>query len=156
MNFRDWNRQPNSNHCFVCGRNNPVGLYMTFYDNGEDEVRAKQIIPAKYQGYPGIVHGGVQAAILDEIVGRVSLIEDFHRFMMSVSLEIKYRLPVPTDTPLVIVGRKERLRGKWGKASGKICLPDGRIATEAAMTLAALPEDVRMRAGVDELGWRVD
>ena len=58
---------------------------MTFYDNGEDEVRAKQIIPAKYQGYPGIVHGGVQAAILDEIVGRVSLIEDFHRFMMSVS-----------------------------------------------------------------------
>ncbi len=59
------NKQPTSNYCFVCGRKNPRGLYMAFYDNGRDEVYAEYTIPEDYQGYPGIVHGGVQAAILD-------------------------------------------------------------------------------------------
>jgi hypothetical protein len=76
------NLQPNSDYCFVCGRNNPKGLYMQFYDNGRDEVHAHYMIPDHYQGYPGVVHGGVIAAILDEVVFRVAMIEDHHHFMM--------------------------------------------------------------------------
>ena len=78
---------------------------MAFYDNGQDEVYAEYVVSADYQGYPGIVHGGVQAAILDEIVGRVAMIEDHHHFMMSAKLEVKYRHPVPTETPLRVVAR---------------------------------------------------
>ena len=150
------NKQPNSNNCFVCGRHNPHGLYMAFYDNGDDEVYAEHVIPAAYEGYPGIVHGGVQAAILDEIVGRVSLIEDFHHFMMSVRLDVKYRRPAPINTPLRIVGRAVRLGGRLGRAVGEIFLPDGTLATEAVMTLAELPEEFRLQGAMEELGWRVD
>lgn len=57
-------KQPNSEMCFVCGRKNPVGLYMRFHDNGETEVVSKFTVPEHYQGYPGIVHGGVLAAML--------------------------------------------------------------------------------------------
>ena len=57
-------RQPNSHHCFVCGLQNPFGLQLHFYDNGEDEVRCEYSIPDRYQGYPGIAHGGIVAAIL--------------------------------------------------------------------------------------------
>ncbi|MCP4428707.1 MAG: hypothetical protein GY803_29830, partial [Chloroflexi bacterium] len=82
-------RQPNSDYCFVCGRKNPHGLYMTFYDDGENEVVSEYTVAEAYQGYPGVVHGGIVAAMLDEVVARVSMIGDHHHFMMSVKLEVK-------------------------------------------------------------------
>ena len=56
-------QQPNSEMCFVCGRANPVGLYMKFFDNGESEVSSQYTGPGHYQSYPGIVHGGVLASM---------------------------------------------------------------------------------------------
>lgn len=149
-------RQPNSDHCFVCGRQNPHGLYMTFYDNGRNEVISEYIVGDAYQGYPGVVHGGIVAAMLDEVVARVSMIGDHHHFMMSVKLEVKYRHPIPTDTPLKIVGRIVKLRGRLGKAVGEILLPDGIIAAESEMTLADVPAELIEGVNLEALGWRVD
>jgi acyl-coenzyme A thioesterase PaaI-like protein len=149
-------RQPNSDHCFVCGRKNPHGLYMTFYDNGVDEVCSEYAVPEAYQGYPGIVHGGVVAAMLDEVVGRVAMIGDHHHFMMSVTLDVKYRHPVPTKTSLKVVGRMVRLRGRLGKAVGTVILPDGTVAAEAQMTLADVPAELLAGADLEALGWRLD
>jgi uncharacterized protein (TIGR00369 family) len=150
------NLQPNSDYCFVCGRNNPKGLYMRFYDNGQDEVCSNTTIAEEYQGYPGVVHGGVIASILDEAVCRVAMIEDHHHFMMSVKLEVKYRHPVPTEMPLQVVGRIVRLRGRLGKAVGEVRLPDGTVAAEAAMTLADVPAEVIANTDLAALGWRLD
>ncbi len=150
------NPQPNSDYCFICGRNNPHGLYVRFCDNGRNEVYANPIVPDAYQGYPGIVHGGIVAALLDEAVGRVALIEDHHHFMMSVKLEVKFRHPVPTETPLKIIGRIERMRGRLGKAVGLLQLPDGTLAAESAMTLADVPSELVEGIDLDALGWYVD
>lgn len=151
------NKQPNSDHCFVCGRKNPRGLYMSFYDNGEDLVESHYCVSRLYEGYPGIVHGGIQAAILDEIIGRVSFIEDFHAFMMSVRLEVKYRQPVPVEEPLHIVARREVMRGRYARATGVIYLPDGTVGSEASMNLVRLPPDIRISGDPNQvLGWRVD
>lgn len=128
---------------------------MTFWDNGDDEVYAEYTIPSDYEGYPGIVHGGVQAAILDEIVGRVSLVENFHHFMMSVRLDVKFRLSVPVNEPLRFLGRRITLSSRRGRAEGHIYLPDGRLATEASMTLVRVPERL-LASNVDRLEWRVD
>ncbi len=149
-------RQPNSDYCFVCGRKNPRGLYMVFYDNEENEVCSEYTVPDTYQGYPGIVHGGVVAAMLDEVVGRVAMIGDHHRFMMSVKLQVKYRHPVPTETPLLIVGRILRLRGRLGRAVGEIRLPDGSVAAESEMTLVDVPAEIIDNANLAALGWYVD
>ena len=94
--------------------------------------------------------------MLDEVVGRVAMIEDHHHFMMSVKLEVKYRHPVPVETPLRVVGRLVRLRGRLGQAVGEIILPDGTLATEASMTLADLPAELRIERTLESLGWRVD
>ncbi|MFC1688935.1 PaaI family thioesterase [Pseudomonadota bacterium] len=150
------NKQPNSEMCFVCGRSNPVGLYMQFYDDGELEVVSAFTVPAHYQGYPGIVHGGVVAAMLDEVVGRVSMIGDPHHFMMSVRLQVLYRHPVPIETPLRVVGRILRLRGRLGKAEGQIILPDGTVACEANMSLADVPSDLLASTNPALLNWKVD
>jgi uncharacterized protein (TIGR00369 family) len=150
------NRQPNSEMCFVCGRSNPVGLYMRFQDDGDQEVVSEYTVPAHYQGYPGIVHGGVLAAMLDEVVARVSMIGDHHHFMMSVKLQVSYRLPVPVETPLKVVGRIVRLRGRLGKAEGKIYLPGGKVACESAMSLADVPADLIASTHPRLLNWKID
>jgi uncharacterized protein (TIGR00369 family) len=142
--------------CFVCGRHNPAGLYMQFYDNGENEVRSDYTVPARYQSYPGIVHGGILASMLDEVIGRVAMIGDHHHFMVSVRLQVLYRHPVPVEIPLKITGRIMRLSGRLGKAQGEIILPDGRVACEAAITLADVPRSILSETNQALLGWQVD
>ena len=129
---------------------------MSFFDNGQNEVFSEYTVPDIYQGYPGVVHGGVVAAMLDEVVARVSMIGDHHHFMMSVKLEVKYRQPVPTETPLKIVGRIVRLRGRLGKAVGEIRTADNVVLAESAMTLADVPAEMLGNADLEALGWRID
>ena len=150
------NKQPNSDYCFVCGRKNPKGLYMSFYDNGANEVVSEYTVSDEFQGYPGVVHGGVVAAMLDEVVCRVAMIEDHHNFMMSVKLELKYRHPVPTGVNLRVVGQIKRLRGRLGKATGEVILPDGTMAVESALILADIPQELITGVDLEALGWRID
>lgn len=149
------NKQPNSHQCFVCGLKNPVGLKLAFYDNGLDEVRCDYSIPAEYNGYPGVAHGGIVAAILDEVIGRVSMIGDRNHFMMTVKMEVKYRQPVPVETPLVIIGRLVKMRGRLAQAMGEVRLPDGAVAAQAELTLADLQEQFRVNGDLEALGWKV-
>ena len=149
-------KQPNSDMCFVCGRLNPAGLHMQFYDNGENEVISDYTVPARYQSYPGIVHGGILASMLDEVIGRVAMIGDHHHFMVSVRLQVLYRLPVPVETPLRVRGCILRMRGRMGKARGEIILPDGKIACESEITLADIPAKLLSAGNRELLGWRVD
>jgi len=142
--------------CFVCGRLNPAGLHMQFFDNGENEVVSEYSVPARYQSYPGIVHGGILASMLDEVIGRVAMIGDHHHFMVSVRLQVLYRHPVPVATPLRILGRVLHMRGRRGKARGEIILPDGKVACESEISLADIPAKLFSDANRESLGWRVD
>jgi len=149
-------KQPNSHHCFVCGLQNPFGLKLAFYDNGRDEVHCEYTIPDEYQGYPGIAHGGIVAAILDEVLGRTAMIGNPNRFFMTAKMELKYRQPVPLNTQLSIVGIPLLDRGRLLQARGEIRLPDGKVAAEATMTLVDLPDSFAISDEViDQLGWKV-
>ena len=114
------NKQPNSRMCFVCGMQNPVGLHLAFYEDHESDpqqVRAEVVIPDRYQGYPGVAHGGILAAILDEVAGRAVLIggsdEDL---MVTLKMELRYRQPTPTETALTAVGWITRRRANRAQA----------------------------------------
>lgn len=150
-----WKRQPNSHHCFVCGLESEVGLKLRFDDNGVDEVRSHITLNRKYQGYPGVAHGGIIAAMLDEIGGRVTMSANPDRFMMTAKLDLKFRKPVPVDTPLTLIGKLLRDRGRLVEAHCEICLPDGSVAAEAEVVLAQIPANYSPGADLDDLGWRV-
>ena len=64
------NRQPNSRHCFLCGVDNPIGLKLGFYDVGDGRVATRFTPLEQHQGYPGVMHGGIACALLDETIGR--------------------------------------------------------------------------------------
>ena len=75
---------------------------------------------------------------------------------MTVKLEIKYRQPVPIETPLSLVGRMVKARGRLAIATGQVRLPTGDLAAEAELTLADLPEQFQVKdADLEALGWKV-
>ncbi len=150
------NQQPGSLNCFVCGIENPVGLKLVFFDNGDDEVRCTYTFPKHFEGFPGVGHGGIVATILDETVGRVGMINNQDRFMMTVKLEVKYRNPVPIETPLEIVGQRVRDRGRLLQANAYMRVAGtDTILAEAAAVLANIPDGVVDDGNLEELGWKV-
>ncbi len=148
-------KQPNASHCFVCGTENTNGLGLNFYDDGEQTVQTVFTIGDQFQGYPGICHGGIVTTILDEVVGRVAMISDHHRFMMTVNMKVQFRNPVPTNTELRAVGKIIKMRGRLCKAHGQIVLPDGSIGAEAELTLADMPKEMASESRLEQLGWRL-
>jgi acyl-coenzyme A thioesterase PaaI-like protein len=148
-------KQPNSRLCFVCGVENPVGLHLAFYDQAEGEVMCEVTLPERYQGYPGVVHGGIVASMLDEIAGRAAMQGDVTRFMMTAKLDIRYRKPVPIGQRLRLVGRLERRRGRLTIVRGEIWLPDGSLGAEAEALLSDIPDIFTDASDLERLGWRV-
>ena len=152
-------KQPNSRSCFVCGTQNPVGLHLSFYEDHESDpmqVHADIVIPDTYQGYPGVAHGGILAAILDEVAGRAVLIEGSDDdLMVTLKMDLRYRLPTPTETPLVGVGWITRQRGSRAQAHGELRLPDGRVSVEADLVLMRPPGEVADVWDAERPFWKV-
>jgi acyl-coenzyme A thioesterase PaaI-like protein len=148
-------KQPNSSQCFVCGVENPNGLHLTFYDSAPGEVTADYRVPAHFQGYPGVTHGGIIASMLDEVTGRAFMQGDPPRFMVTAKLSIRYRKPVPTERPIRLVGRAVRDEGHVAYAAGEIYGEDGTLLAEAEAVLVNIPPATLATMNVDALGWRV-
>ena len=149
------NLQPNSQQCFVCGVDNKYGLQMKFYDTGPGEVIAEYLVPDRYQGYPGVVHGGIVAAMLDEVAGRTHMGNNPPRFMYTARLNIRYRKHVPTGALLHMVGRIGKSRGRTATATSVIYGPNGEMLAEAEALLVDVPSDVLESVDLDALGWQV-
>ena len=148
--------QPSSRHCFVCGVENPLGLHLKFYEIGPGEVEAEYVIAEDYQGYPGVAHGGVVAAMLDEGAGRSIMGEmDEPRFMFTARLNITYRKNVPVGQRIKLVGKAGESRGRTAKASSAIYDLEGNVLAEADALLINVPEQVVNSVDLDKLGWKV-
>ncbi|GAG47448.1 unnamed protein product [marine sediment metagenome] len=148
-------KQPNSRLCFACGLENTYGLGLSFYEVGSGEIEVEYTVPEHFQGYPGVVHGGIVAAMLDEVLGRVVMIGDHSHFMVTARLEIRYRKSVPIGKPLRVHGWLTRRRGPLATAKAEIRLPDGSVAAEAKATLFDYPDQEGSMEQLEELGWKV-
>jgi uncharacterized protein (TIGR00369 family) len=148
-------KQPNSKHCFVCGVENEQGLGLKFFEVGDGRVAAEPCIPDSYQGYPGIVHGGIVASMLDEIAGRAAMIGDHNHFRLTAKLSIRYRRPVPVGESVRLEGWVVEDRGRLATAHSEIRLIDGTVAAEAEAVLADLPDAPDAEEVLAELGWKV-
>ena len=147
-------KQPGSKQCFVCGLENPVGLRIAFYETGPGEVQSEIIFPDHYQGYPGITHGGIIASVLDETGGR-SLMDNPRHFMVTAQLNVRYRKPVPTETPLVAKGWAGKRQGRVSEARSEIQNLAGEVLAEAKLVLVDMAEGKFDQISFEEMGWRV-
>jgi acyl-coenzyme A thioesterase PaaI-like protein len=148
-------KQPNSKLCFVCGISNPAGLHLSFYETGPGEVTAEYTVPDRFQGYLGVVHGGIVAAMLDEVAGRAHMGGDPPRFMYTARLEIRYRKNVPVNVPLRLVGTAGKSKRRTACATAAIYDPEGSLLAEAEALLVDIPEQVLKDFDLETLGWKV-
>ena len=128
---------------------------MRFYQAAPDEVTTRYIVHEHHQGYPGVVHGGIVAAMLDEVCARVFMNTDSARFMFSARLEIRYRKNVPVGKPLTLSGKAVRDRGRTAEAIGFIHDEQGNLLAEANVLLVEVPGDTLPAADLEALGWKV-
>jgi len=143
--------------CFLCGRQNPVGLKLDFYEDAEaEQVRVEFIVPDEYQGYPGVVHGGIVAAVLDETAGRAVMLRGSdENLMATLRLTVRYHRPTPTETPLTAIGWVKRMGGIGARVAGEIRLPDGTVTAECEATVTNVPEEFRARWEPEKPYWKV-
>jgi acyl-coenzyme A thioesterase PaaI-like protein len=131
-------RQPSYRNCFVCGTSNPIGLGVQFLQQ-EDRVVARFTPGPEHQGYPGRMHGGIAATLLDETIGRAGFIYGYWTF--TVKFEVKYRKPIPIGEEITIVGEMTRDRGRAIEAQGQVLLSDGSVAIEGSGLFIKLKPD---------------
>lgn len=148
-------KQPNSKACFVCGLENAYGLRIHFYEDSPGEVCASVTLPEQYQGYPGVVHGGIVAALLDEAAGRAHMGGDPPRFLFTAKLEIHYRKNTPVGKPLRLVGIAGKSRGRTALAKSALYDEDGSLLAEAEALLVDVPRQVTSNVDLEEIGWKV-
>jgi acyl-coenzyme A thioesterase PaaI-like protein len=132
MKHRVLKKQHISKMCFVCGVKNDFGLHAKFYETDTNELVALINPSEQHQGYPGRLHGGIAATILDETIAR-SICNGKDEQIWGVTLELKtrFRKPVPLGLELKIVGRVTSEGNRSFEGSGEIVLPDGEIAVSA-------------------------
>ena len=93
-------------HCVVCSYANMMGLHLQFEADDRASVKADFQCHKSYQGYPGMVHGGVISSILDGAMGHCM----FARGQAGVTIEltIRFRHPVKTGHEATVSARVTR------------------------------------------------
>jgi acyl-coenzyme A thioesterase PaaI-like protein len=132
-------------HCFACGADNPIGMHLDDIRRVGDEVHATLHPRPEYQSYPGVLHGGICATALDEVLGYSAiLLADI--WAATATMDLRYRARVPYDAPLPLVAGLIEVRGRRVRAWARLHLPGGGVGVEAKGLLVALPEELASRA----------
>lgn len=126
------------NDCFGCGLDNPIGLHLDGFETEEDELVAAFTPRGGYQGFAGILHGGILAALLDETLAWTAMMLE-GRYVVTANLELKYRKPAPTDQPYELRGRIDERRGRRLRLSGSASAAGELIAEAAGVFIATEP-----------------
>jgi len=146
-------KQPNSRYCFLCGLENPIGLKLAYYDEDGGRVTVRFAPCEEHQGYPGVLHGGIICALLDETIGRTLVRRDI--WAMTVDLNVRFRQSVPLGQELTVVGELVRLRSRTMEGRGEVRLADGTVAATAEARYIRL-KDEQLERFKAELGfWQV-
>lgn len=130
MEFRD------DGMCFVCGQKNPIGLKLDFTLEDGQTLRA-QFTPGKeHQGYADVVHGGILATILDEVM--VNLPHKLGQRAVTVRMDVTFRKPAQVGQELVFTAQLVKETRRTLEARAEAQAADGTVVAEARGTLMKL------------------
>lgn len=152
MNVND---ETDYQRCFACGQRNPAGLKMIFRVE-EDTIVCDFTPREEHQGFPGVIHGGIIATVMDEALNRTSMLAERPTWTMTGRLETRYRRYVPYGPLLRVRASLVSQRGRMLQATGKLTLAEDEriVLAEAQGTFMALAPDVLETVMADYPGMR--
>lgn len=126
--------------CFGCSPDNEKGLGMEFYDDGE-YIICNWEPRDQFEGYHAVLHGGVQATMLDEIASWVVMIR-LKTGGVTSKLEVKYlKRVVMNEGPLHIRAKLEDFRHNIAFIKAELFNANGQLAAKAVVHYYMFPEN---------------
>ncbi len=114
--------------CFVCGSRNPHGLKLDFQYNDETgEVTSETDFSAHFQGWEGVLHGGLISTVLDEIMIKAAA----HNGLKCVTVDLNVRFKKPA-----LLKKSFTIKGKVKEAKKRLVLAEASITDSDNVTIA--------------------
>ena len=138
-----WLNHPDYN-CVGCAPNNPIGMHMEFYEDGDDVV--SQWHPTQnHQGWLNTLHGGIQALLLDEICTWV-ICSKLGTTGVTSKMETRYKHHVATNEGAITVrARIREQRRNLVTVDAQLFDATGKLCTEAMCLYYTFPKDTTMQ-----------
>lgn len=87
--------------CIVSGPWNPLGIGIEVVRDGDD-TRAEVVLGTAFEGGPGMAHGGIVAALFDDVLGYLMTLHHVPGF--TGELTVRYHRPTPVGVPVTLHG----------------------------------------------------
>ena len=114
--------------CFACGKGNPIGLKLDFRFEGEEYVTEFEVKP-EYQGWTGIVHGGLLATALDETMARLLWEKELNA--ITGRLNVRYHDRLTVGESVIVRARITKQRSPLIETTAEALKTDGTVVAEA-------------------------
>lgn len=116
--------------CFVSGGQNPMGIAIEVRRDGDEVVADVELGPA-FEGAPGRSHGGIVAAVFDDVLGYLLTLE--HQPGFTGELTVRYHAPTPIGEPLEFRARIVHRDGRKLYAEGEAYAGGERVASASGL-----------------------
>ncbi len=140
-----WLQKPGYD-CFGCSPENPIGVRMEFFEDG-DSVVCFWKPQAHFQGWVDTLHGGIQATLIDECASWV-MFRKLQTTGVTSKLEVRYRKPImTTDAQLTIRAVLREMRRNLALIHVTIEDSGGDLCTEGDATYYTFPAERARQMG---------
>jgi acyl-coenzyme A thioesterase PaaI-like protein len=134
---------PSSRSCFVCGKENPIGLKVRF-ERTPEGVQAKVRPAVHFEGFDGVLQGGIVTGLMDDAMW-FAIFASSGTVTMTAELVVRFKAPVPVDTPLVVTAKMIEQRRALASCAASIAAEDGRVLAEATGRFLPAPKPIASR-----------
>lgn len=136
-------------HCFGCGAGNPQGLHLKPVKTAGGSWESEFVPKDSHCGWPGVVHGGILAAALDEICAYVVFGEGLSAVTTGMNVSFK-QAAVPGEH-LTVRARPVRVTRRIVDTIGEILRPDGSVVASCEARFLVLSESQRRTMGIPDV-----
>lgn len=123
-------------HCFGCGPANPIGLGLDDFTRSGGMVRATFQPRSDFNGFADVLHGGIIATALDEIMAWTAILAE-GVMVMTGKLDLRYRKPAKVSSTFDLQGEVIERRGRRLQITGRM-IDDGTLVAEASGLFMAI------------------
>jgi acyl-coenzyme A thioesterase PaaI-like protein len=125
--------------CFVCGQDNPHGLRIPYERQDSGEMTAAWTPDPAWEGFRGIVHGGVVSTVLDEAMSKAVAATGSEA--LTAELRVRFRRAVPSGATFLIRGWIVKRNKRLIETEAMLTASDGTEHAHAWATFLALPKE---------------
>jgi acyl-coenzyme A thioesterase PaaI-like protein len=128
-------------NCFACSPDNENGLQMTFVEDGDYLI--SEWTPKRFlAGYNNILHGGIQATLMDEIASWFIQIK-MKTAGVTSNMNLRLKRTVHTNQgPLKLRAWLKEVRRNLVDVNVELINPDGKVGAEGVVTYYTFPQEI--------------